>query len=456
MSDSVVSRRVFLKSAGALALGATLPFSPPIFAAKARKSCVIIGAGMSGLAGAYRLQQAGWEVTIIEARPRIGGRVWTDRFAAANLTCERGGEWIGDDHERMLALCHHFKLPLQRHRFKDNLLQRGRILPPGSWGFSQQAKNTWQKFATAWRGYSQQEKQNLDHYDWWTWLVRLGYTENDLLLRDLMDSTDFGESIRHISAYSAAGEYLESNATNEMDWKITGGNERLPHAIAQRIGLDNFRLGTTVSAITQKNGKVYVRAGAHTLTADACICTVPSRVLNHIRFTPSLPAAQARAAWELQYARIVKNAVLFEERFWQADDFGMISDTTSHYYFHATQKQPGKMGVLTSYATGEKADVMASQSPQQRQEIITNDLKTLDMRAPQLARGIISQSWQRDPFSQGSYALYRPGQWFEIRPILQRPHGKVLFAGEHLADWQGFMEGAVNTGEAAADALLGK
>jgi monoamine oxidase len=277
-----------------------------------------------------------------------------------------------------------------------------------------------------------------------------------LRLRDLLDSTDFGESIRHVSAHSAAGEYLESNATNEMDLKIIGGNGRLPHALANRIGLRNFKLGTTVSAVTQKNGKVYVRAGNEVLVADACICTVPARVLNNIRFTPELPSAQVKAAWELQYARIVKNAVLFDERFWKADNFGLITDTTSHYYFHSTQKQRDRMGVLTSYAIGDKADVLASQSTSRRQEIITRDLTAVDERAPSLARGVLSQSWQRDPFSQGAYALYRPGQWFGVRPILQKPHGKVLFAGEHLADWQGFMEGAVNTGEAAADSLLGK
>ena len=87
-------------------------------------------------------------------------------------------------------------------------------------------------------------------------------------------------------------------------------------------------------------------------------------------------------------------------------------------------------------------------------KIIANDLTDFNREAPQMARGIASYAWQRDPFTEGAYALYRPGQWFGIRPILQRPHGKVLFAGEHLADWQGFMEGAVETGEAAAKGLL--
>jgi monoamine oxidase len=62
-------------------------------------------------------------------------------------------------------------------------------------------------------------------------------------------------------------------------------------------------------------------------------------------------------------------------------------------------------------------------------------------------------AWQEDPLTGGAYALYRPGQWFTVRPALQRPHGRVHFAGEHLADWQGFMEGAVVTGEAVARVL---
>jgi monoamine oxidase len=105
---------------------------------------------------------------------------------------------------------------------------------------------------------------------------------------------------------------------------------------------------------------------------------------------------------------------------------------------------------------GEKADVLASQNNRRRTEIITQDLEPLEKRASGLALDIQSYAWQRDRYTQGAYAFYRPGQWFGIRPILARPHGKVLFAGEHLADWQGFMEGAVVTGEAAAAELAGR
>lgn len=86
--------------------------------------------------------------------------------------------------------------------------------------------------------------------------------------------------------------------------------------------------------------------------------------------------------------------------------------------------------------------------------LIAGDLSDLNGNAPKYAQRIISYPWQRDTFTDGAYALYKPGQWFGIRPILARPHGKVLFAGEHIADWQGFMEGAIETGEAAAKSLI--
>jgi monoamine oxidase len=295
----------------------------------------------------------------------------------------------------------------------------------------------------------------LDQYDWWTWLKQIGFSEDDLLLRDLQDSTDFGETIRMVSAFAAASEYFESSPANEMDFKMTGGNSRLVDALASQLGNASLLTGMVVEKIVQRGGRVTVTAGGRDFTADACICTVPARVLAKITFDPPLPAAHTAAANKLQYARIVKNQVLFNERFWGAEDFSLVSDATSHYYFHSTQKQPGKQGILCSYAVGEKADVLASQNSRRRSEIVARDLLPLDKRAPELARNIQSMAWQRDAYTQGAYAFYRPGQWFTVRPILQQPHGKVLFAGEHLADWQGFMEGAVVTGEAAAKALRG-
>jgi monoamine oxidase len=449
------TRRDFLKTAGLAAVGAPLVFSP--YVQRHAYSCIVIGAGLSGLAAANVLKQARWDVTVLEARERLGGRVLSFGFKEnPELICELGGEWVGDSHERLKALCHDFRIALKDHRFEASLMRDGVVKRPGQWDFSPQARAAFEKFRKTYHTYGPKERLRLDQYDWWTWLEEIGFTEDDLLLRDLQDSTDFGETIRMVSAYAAAAEYFESSPANEMDYKMEGGNSRLVKALSASIGNDLIHTGMPVASIRQRGGKITVTAGGRNFVADACICTVPARTLDKIKFDPPLPAAQSAAVDKLQYARIIKNCVLFRERFWGAEDFSLVSDVTSHYYFHSTKTQPGKQGILCSYAIGEKADVLAAQNAPRRSEIITRDLLPLNEQAPKLALNIQSLAWQRDVYTQGAYAFYRPGQWFTLRPILQQSHGKVLFAGEHLADWQGFMEGAVVTGEAAARALTGK
>ncbi len=456
MSSNKTNRRNFLKLSGVAAVS-TMLSANNVFSQRKSKTCVVIGAGFSGLAAAFKLKNAGWKVTVLEARSRISGRVFTHRMKEnPDLICELGAEWVGEHHERIISLCKDFKLDLQEHRFEDSLMQNGKVSRPKTWGFSEKSETALSKLLKSLDGKSRLQLEALDKKDWLTVLRNLGFTDEELRIRDLMDSTDFGESIRFVSGYAAAGEYAVSCEHNEMDFKITGGNSRLAEEFAKRIGEDSIKLNTLVEEINQSKGIVTVKTKDAKFVCDAVICTVPTASLQKIKFTPELPPIQQKAAESLIYARIIKNSVLYDERFWEADNFSMVSDTTSHYYFHSTQKQAGKQGILTAYAIGEKADVLASQDDKRRMEIIANDLVPFNKNAPNLARGIASYAWQRDEFSKGAYAIYRPGQWFGVREHLLKPHGKVLFSGEHLSDdWQGFMEGAIETGEAAAESLIG-
>jgi monoamine oxidase len=439
-------------------------------AARGTRKCIIIGGGLAGLAAAYRATQKGWHVDLFEAHPRLGGRVCSYRFPHVrygHLVCELGGEWIGKDHSSMQRLAHRFALlPLLPHQYSYSFWNAKRkvstIYPPGKWPFSPALRKIFTKFGRDFASYSLAQQRKLDLRDWWTQLKLLGFPNDALLKRDLMDSTDFGETIRQTSAYAAATEYLgsEADTSDEMDFKIPGGNIRLIHALESAIGPASIHKHTPVKAVIQRGSRVEVRYGnGQKLAADACICTVPASCLRHIQWDPPLPPSQLEAANQLQYARITKTAVLFAKRFWDTPKkggFAVFTNRVSDFCFESTYLQPEPGGILCSYAIGDKADDIASEPSEQAVgKWITEDVKSATARILHKPNIIDAkmQAWQQQSWITGAYAFYRPGQWFTVRPILQRPFHHVQFAGEHIADEQGFMEGAVDTGEQAADNL---
>jgi monoamine oxidase len=447
------------------------------------KTCIVIGAGLAGLAAAYKLRQKKWNVIVLEARDRIGGRVYTYRFREApGLYCELGGEWVGKQHKIIRRLCDEFDLDLIPHLFDCSFAERGKIiqeLHPGDPPFSPKSESAFRKIQREFKKNANKQvwQEAFDQDDWWTILAGRGFTRQDLLRRDLMDSTDFGESIRHVGGFAAASEYLDpktSNKNDEMDSRIEGGNTRLVNALARAIGLSSFHTSQRVTEIVEKRGQVTVSAQdtraeefdakiskamkPHQYVGDACICTVPARVLLDIEFTPPLHQNKIDAARQLQYARIMKSVILFEQRFWMSkkkSKFSCFTDGASDFIFDSTlgQKDPQNRGILCSYAIGDKADDLAACGDNGLQKSIQADLAAIfpDQRSNPIA--IYRYAWQEDRYTQGAYALYRPGQWFTLREPLTKHHGKVEFAGEHIAEEQGFMEGAAHSGEDAASRL---
>jgi monoamine oxidase len=158
---------------------------------KRRKECVVIGAGLAGLAAAYHLTDKHCKVMVLEARDRLGGRVLTHHFCEApELNCELGGEWIGKNHETMQSLCKELKLGLQKHQYANsfwNQLSPANLIPPGQWCMSAEALAIWQKFQSDFKEFGLKRFKKMDEIDWWTQLKQLGFAREDLLRRDMMD-----------------------------------------------------------------------------------------------------------------------------------------------------------------------------------------------------------------------------------------------------------------------------
>lgn len=451
----MLSRRNFIKKSALLSAGIIVQNHVGAIASVAKKRLVIcIGAGLAGLSAAYALKQKGYAVIVLESRDRIGGRVFSHPLSG-QLIVELGGEWIGNSHSRIRELCGEFKLDLINNQMDTHLIYKDVYAPAGSWDFSKTWNKKWEQLIKGYAQLSEQDKQQLDRYDWWRYLVNNGCDGRDLEIRELLDSTDFGESIRQVSAFAALAEYAESSEKNEMDLKIKGGNQQLAIRLADAIGRENILLGCTVTRVEQTDKVNITCANGKQFIADKLICAVPTFALSKINWNPRLPPEKLQAINALQYARINKHAVLFGQRFWKEEGFDMVTDQLPHYFYHATKGQPGPEGVLISYSIGDKASVIANQSNLVNARMITETMQPLAKDIAFLMRKQVNYYWGNDAFSRGAYALYGPGQWFSLRPVLSSPFRHIHFAGEHLADWQGFMEGAINTGEEAALQIIG-
>jgi len=455
-----MNRRYFLRSSGALSAATLLPAGPPAEAAtrlKKGERVLIIGAGLAGLAAAYHLTKKQIPVTVLEGRARIGGRVFTQEVdPAGGLHAELGAEWIGASHPRMIALCRELNLSLLDHRFDTHLLLDGEHYRPGQWKFDAPWEGAYQKLLADFKGLGEKQTRPYDKLDWWRYLSNHGISERDLEIKELLDSTDFGECIRNVSAYSGLAEYAFSGEKNEMDFRIEGGNSRFPNALADKIGRRHILLGKKVKTVRQDNSGVTVTCeDGSQHTGGKLICTAPVFSITKIDWQPALPPAKVEALNELQYCRIIKSVVTFKERFWQENTFDLVTDTPGHYFFHSSKNQPGARGTLTSYAVGDKAHLLSRMNKETRKKTICEALEPIFGNVLPRAEDVTSYYWGGDPYTQGAYAIYDTRQWFGLREELAKPYRDVSFAGEHLADWQGFMEGAVQTGEDAAEALAG-
>ena len=448
------SRRVFLKESVFAAGGTLLTASAfgSFFIPRTPK-VIIIGGGFAGLAAAYQLHKRKVDFVVLEARNRIGGRVFSYVMdEKEKLVIELGAEWVGNSHERIQSLCGDFGLELQNNQFDTHLIYQGKYYRNNEWDYSENWKKKFSQLIEHYHHMPQAEKLKLDKMDWWRYLVNNGCEGRDLDIRELLDSTDFGETIRSVSAFAALAEYAESSEKNEMDLKIKGGNSMLAKKFAEAIGEDKIKLQHKVNRIGQnsKGGVTVYCDSGQVFKADKIICTAPTMSVKKIKWEPGLPSDQVNAMNELQYARINKNPLLFKKRFWKDESFDMITDQTPHYFYHATKNQDSKRGVLISYTIGEKAAVVANQDDDWRKDMVMQTLSLYFHDARDEYERMTNYYWGNDQYSFGAYALYGKGQWFRVMPILKRPHIHTHFAGEHLADWQGFMEGAINTGEEAA------
>jgi monoamine oxidase len=479
----ILPRRDFLKMciSGAATIpalrleAAGLQFTPLEQKAPAKK-VIVIGAGLAGLAAAYELTQAGHEVTVLEVRLRPGGRVRTLREPFSDgLYAEAGARIFSDSYPRLI---HYAKLldvpfgPIPAGAFASLYHLRGQRLTveagePVAWPYDLSAeerrlgplgillkhvlpvlKQIGDPTLPDWR------LDPVKHYDQTTFneFLRQQGASNEAL--ELLRRTFFfGEGSETTSALQYLVAYLATFFQGQGFYAFRGGNDLLPRALAARLQ-DRIHYGATVVKISHgpKGVEAVFQQGAasHTLEAEHLICAVPFSHLRHMEVSPSFGSQEEAVIQELEYGSVARVYLQVRSRFWEREGVTGSAYTDLPIMEVAEQpfprpETPTPRGILEAFVQGPEAHRVAGMNPGERIEFALEHMEKVHPGVRQYVEGGTSKFW-----GHGGYTEFGPGQMTAWLPLTERPEGPVHFAGEHTSRLAGTMEGALESGQRAA------
>ena len=411
------------------------------------KSVLIVGAGMAGLAAARSLADAGWPVRLIEARDRIGGRVYTNRDWGVPL--EMGASWIHGIKDNPLT---DLAQQAQLQTVPTDYYKPARVaVDPRLQPLDYQAK-TWRKFVE--RARDQVDGGSLGA------AVDAAAASEELSDSDRAQlgyyvSTEIEDEYAADASQLSATTFDQGKYTGGPQVVIPSGYDALPRLLANGL---QIVLNTPVTAVTWRADSVTVQAGNKSFQGPAAIVTVPLGVLKSgaITLDPPLPDAHAYAVNALGFGVLSKSYFRFDRRTWQAEN--------AFYQFMGTQPglwaqwftMPIAAGpIVLAFNAGERGRSVESSSP--------NDLMASALAiARQLFGDNISpvevrtSSWTTDPYARGTYSFHAPGSGLDDRRQLQQPISDRLYlAGEAVGvNNPATVHGAVLSGQYAAAELI--
>jgi monoamine oxidase len=460
-----ITRRDMLQRSMAAAAGVLL--SERLGALSAQRQpgrVVVIGAGFSGLAAAYELSRAGYAVTVVEARNRVGGRVLSFSDLVPGKNVEGGGELIGSNHPTWVAYAKQFKLEFLDVSEED---AEAPITIGGKRLSADAAEALWEELEAASNKMNADAAKVTDAFEPWrspnaealdrrtlkAWIEGLDASPLCKAGLDAMMTADNGV-ISEWQSYlgnlaMVKGGGLEKYWTESEVYRCKGGNQQLARRLASAIGnervmtrmpVTQVQVSDTLARVTLANGRM--------LEADHVLLTAPPSVWNRMAFDPLLPLTLMP-----QMGSNIKCLIALKNRFWRNAELApdSFTDGPLHMTWDGTDGQPGAGAALVAFSGGPAAEVTREWSPATRieQHVATLEKMYRGIR-PAFVRARY-MDWPGDAWTKGSYSFPAPGQVTQQGPTLRLGIGRLHFAGEHSSyGFMGYMEGALESGAAAA------
>jgi monoamine oxidase len=439
----------------------------------------VVGAGYAGLTAARRLSQHGMSVVVLEARDRVGGRIWTEQLSDGTPV-DRGGAWLGPQHDAMFGLARevgvstyktwvkgaHLLIDGERTRRYTGLIPKISPLAVvtialAQWKIDRMAKTVPLEVPWTAARASEWDSQTVAQ-----WLDRLGI--RTVIGRDLFEmavrglftgelrDTSFLNLLFLVRAHGSIATLfsIEGGAQENM---VEGGAGSIAGRMADALG-DAVRLRTPVRSVTQLDDRVTVTSDELAVSARHAVVAVPPALALDIAFDPVLPDDRLTLYRNSVAGPESKTLIVYDEPFWRADGYsGQTSEprSASEVTLDASPSS-GTPGVIASFTFGPVAAHFDALDPTERRRAVVDALSArLGPRAASPAAFIETPWWAQDWTRGCSMAHFRPGMLTRYGLLLREPFGRVHWAGTETATTSyGAMDGAVRSGERAAAEIL--
>jgi len=439
---------------------------------------IVVGAGFAGLTAARRLQQEGRSIVLLEARDRVGGRILNHTFADGTIV-ELGGQWVGPTQDRVLALADELGVgTFPSYEQGDNLLGvdgGARRWADETFGLDEEALIDVAETQAALEAmaatvpldapWSAPDARELDAQTVDSWLVANMKTETGLrfwrTIVPAIFSADADQmSLLHFLFYVHSGgmiDMLVATGGGAQDGRVVGGSQAIALRAAEELD-DAVRLGCPVHLIRQGADSVEVVHERGSVRGERVIVALPPALAGRIRYSPALSGRRDHLTQQVPMGAVIKLQVRYDEPFWREvglsgfvvsldDPIGVMFDNSP---------QDLRSGVLLGFFEGEHATEASLMDADERRELALQCFaKYFGERALHPVE-YVEQDWTAEEFSRGCYGgRMGTGVWTRYAQALSEPVGRIHWAGtETAAVWNGYMDGAVRSGERAAEEAL--
>lgn len=438
------------------------------FAPANTRRVIVIGGGFSGLACAYELKSAGYKVTVLEARNRVGGRVLSFKDLIEGKNVEGGGELIGSNHPTWVAYQEKFKL-----NFIDVTEDEDASMPVylgGKMLSDEEVEKLYKDMEEAmaamnpeaekidadepWKSPMAAELDKRNFADWIKALKVDDLTKQAIDIQNASDNAVSNAKASYLGMLTAIkGGGLEKYWTDSEVFRCAEGNQALAMKLSEGIGPDSIRLKLAAKTVkVNEDGVVVTCSDGRTIEADDIVLAAPPTTWSKIEFSPELPESlQTQMGIAVKYLSVVKG------RYWRGNKqmSDSLTDTFISQNWEATDNQDKENAdtpaCQVSFSGGPQAEACLKIPGAERD---AKYAEVLDKLFKGYKDNFVSSrfmDWPKDPLTMAAYSFPAPGQITTIGPTFHNGIGRLHFAGEHTCyKFVGYMEGALNSGTSLA------